>query len=129
MPKLSWILDVHIVNGPRITVSQTLEVEGAAQVEVTVPKGGAAKRVTVPIGGGATFLLVRTANDKYPSAATDLTFSRPGGGTVFNLDGPQLLTGSNALQLLGGPPVELEFKNKTLEDVAVEMTVGGDSTP
>jgi hypothetical protein len=125
---MNWKLDLQIVNGMKLSVTRSLDVEAAAQAEVTIPTGATPVAVDVPGGAGAGFLLIRTRGDVYPATATDLTFGRPG-GTAFNLDGPQLLMGSNALTLLGGAPDQLELTNHTPADIVVEMVVGGDATP
>jgi hypothetical protein len=127
--KISWMLSVQVIGGPKVSASQTTEVEAYDKIQVTVAAGASNKAVEVQPGGSGqvTFLLI-TSNKYDPSK---LTYKVNDGTstTTFTLDAPQFLMGRGGVALLDPAPKTLFFSNTLTEDVSVEILVGRDATP
>jgi len=120
--KINWTLNVQVVGGPKISASDTLEVEAYDKIEAVIPTGGSAT-VNVQPGTGAQFLLITA------SSYANMTYEVDASGTTVTLDGPHVLIGAGAVGLLGSTQNKFKFSNGGSEDVTVDILVGRDATP
>lgn len=120
--KINWTLNVQVVGGPKVSGSDTIEVDAYDKIEAVVSAGGSAT-VDVQPADGAQFLLITA------SSYENITYEVDGSGTAVTLDGPHVLIGSGAVSLLGGTQNQFVFSNGGTEDVTVGFLVGRDATP
>ena len=120
--KINWTLNVQVVGGPKVSASDTLDVEAYDKIEAVIPAGGSAT-IDVQPGTGAQFLLITAGS------YADMTYEVDSSGTTVTLDGPHVLIGSGAVGLLGSTQNQFEFSNAGGEDVTVDILVGRDATP
>lgn len=133
LEKINWSFNVQVVSGPRMSLSQTIEVEAYDKIQVTVEDDGNEKEVQIQPGGSGqvSFLLIKS--DKYDE--TKLTYyakdNTGTSGLPVNLDMPHFLTGKGAVAMLVGAPESLFFKNDLGADNAatIQILVGRDATP
>lgn len=127
--KINWAVDVQIVGGPKIAVSQTVSVDAYDKIEVVVAEGTDAEDIEVQPGGAGQvqFLLIRS--NKYDANLT-YSINAPVGtpGDRIKLDALQVLIGEGAVGLLGDPPQTLYFYNQVDQDVAIQILVGRKAT-
>lgn len=125
MPEtINWSFSIAAANGPRISGSDTLEVDAYDKVNVALAAG--ATDIDVEVQPSATAGRVRVlcmASSTYDSG---ITFSADAGTTNFTLDGPVVLIGTGAVELLASAPQTLRFNNSTADDVTVDILVGRD---
>jgi hypothetical protein len=125
--KITWSLNVQVASGPKITGTDTLEVDAYDTIEVTVPKktggvDGTASAEVQPLTPDKVKLLVITS-----SVYKDLTYAvdGTGGATGVKLDAQQLFVGAGAVGLLGvGGPKKITFTNAGTADALVQIFVG-----
>ena len=130
MPEtIKWTLNVNVLEGPRISESNTVSVDAYDKIEVVVSAGVSGEDIQVQPGdaGQVQFLLI--SSDQY---SDDLSYSvntaeaDPGNRT--KLDSLQLLVGDGAVGLLGQPPNTLFFYNQTASDASIHILVGRKAT-
>ena len=121
MTAIKYSVDLQITGGPRLNVSNTLDVDAYDRIDAVIPTGGAATDVEVQPGAGVQLLLIKSSD---PS--DDVTFDN--NGADIGLKSPILLSGG-AVGLLAAAPETLSFKNDTAADVTVTILVGRDATP
>jgi len=121
--KLSWTCSVRVDNGPQITATASLQVDGYDKQKILMPKAGAAgaKPVKVSLAPpGAGQLQVIVINPVKPDAKLQY---KAGNRTVV-LDGPHLLIGAGAADLLAALSTDLVFENATGADAEVDILFG-----
>ena len=125
MPEtINWSFSIAAVNGPRISGSDTLEVDAYDKVNVALAAG--ATDIDVEVQPSAAAGRVRVLSIASTSYDSGITFSADAGTTNFPLDGPVVLIGSGAVELLADAPQTLRFSNTTADDVTVDILVGRD---
>ncbi len=126
MPEqINWTINVQVVGGPKVSASDTLEVEAYDKIEAIVPANGSVK-VDVQPGTGAQILLITAGS--YENI-TYKVVSGSGSNSAVILDGPHILIGAGAVGLLGGTQKQFEFTNNGSDEVVVDVLVGRDATP
>lgn len=128
--KIVWTLNVQVVGGPKVSESQTIEVEAYDIIKVLVPGGdnatpGTATVEVQPGGSGQVKFLMITSN-VYDA---NLTY-KVDGGTEIKLDALQLLVGNGAVGLLGSTQNQFAFSNKAgvNKPASIEILVGRKAT-
>lgn len=128
MPEtINWSFSVAAVDGPRIHGSDALDVDAYDKASVVLAAG--ATDVDVQIQPSSTAGRVRVLVIGSSAYDPGITFSADAGTSVFALDGPVVLIGSGAVELLGAAPQTLRLGNTTAEDVTVDILVGRDPAP
>ncbi len=121
--KLAWSYTVQALGGPTVTGTGNMLVDSYVKLSVVVPKK---KTLDVEVqpgaGSGLQFLLIQPLK---PSA--DLSY-KAGADTVL-LDGPHVLIGTGAVNLLAGSVGKLTFDNKADVDAEISILAGRDATP
>jgi hypothetical protein len=124
-------MKVQVSGAGSFSATQKIEpVEAYGKIEVTVPARsnstpGELLVDVQPGDAGQVQLLFITAG----TYSEDLSYTVTGGAADVTLDGPQLLVGSGAVELLGSEQKSLTFSNDTDEAVSVQIVVGRDATP
>lgn len=126
--KITYAFSAQVSNGPRVSESNTLQVEAYDKIQVTVVDTASDLEVNIQPGGSglAQFLAITAStydNDlsyKVNSAAST---------TVIALNGPHVFVGTGVLGLLDAAPTKLFLSNGTGADVTVNILVGRDATP
>jgi hypothetical protein len=123
--KITWSLNLQVAGGPKITGTDTLEVDAYDTIEVTVPKktgtDGTAIVEVQPLAADKVKLLIIQS-----SVYKDMTYAVDGGATGVKLDAQQLFIGAGAIGLLGtGGPKKITFTNaSTTTEALVQILVG-----
>ncbi len=124
--KINWTLNVQVVGGPKISASQTMEVEAYDKIEVNVEDGATDKEIQVQPGSSDQVQFLLISSDQYGDGLTykvnDIT-----AGAV-KLDAQQLFIGDGAVGLLGGPPEKLLFSNGLGKNASIQILVGRKAT-
>lgn len=129
--KINWTLSVQVVGGPKISVSQTMEVEAYDKIDVTVPGGDdttpGTATVEVQPGGASQVKFLLITSSLYDAK---LTYKVNGGTEAVKLDALQLLMGSGAVGLLETTPQQLAFTNKAglFAPASIQILVGRKAT-
>jgi hypothetical protein len=127
------MLNVLVDGAPMITLGRRLDVSATDAIVVTVPArtSGADGEVIAnvqPSPSGKVKVLVITASAYHDS---QLRFEQAGNGTspveTVNLDGPQVLLGSQVIDLLGTRGSRYKFTNGTAEPVTISIFVARDA--
>jgi hypothetical protein len=121
---INWSFSVEVVQGPRISGSDALEVDAYDKVSVDPAVGDTEVQVQPADAAKSVHLLVIRA-DAYD---VGIEFSAGDGTTKFSLDAPVVLIGSGAVSLLSSAPQTLEFNNSGDAAVRVDILVGRDSS-
>jgi hypothetical protein len=135
--KITWTLNVQVVGGPRLSASQTIEVEAYDMIEVKVPgMQNATPRtamVEVQPGGSNQVKFLMITSSIYDA---NLTYKVDGGSEIIKLDALQLLMGVGALGLLGATANIFTFTNEVgkdntapIQDASIQILVGRKATP
>jgi hypothetical protein len=122
---INWTLNVAVAGGPKVSGSNTLDVEAYDKVGVVV-KAGSQSEVAVQPGteGQVQFLLL--SSDHYGS---DLAYRvNDESGQAVALDALQLFIGAGAVSLLGQSPKTIHFDNQMADDAAIKILVGRRAT-
>lgn len=121
--KIAYTLNVQVVSGPKLTATNTLEVDAYDKITVAIAASTTDKEVT--LAGQVQFLMVMASTYK----PTPLTYKVNNSSDVFTLDTPQILTGQGAVKLLDAAPTKLLFSNASAQDIVIEILTGRDATP
>ena len=123
---IKWTLNVQVLDGPKISASQTVSVDAYDKIDVVVVEGAAGdKYIDIQPGdpGQVQFLLL--SSDLY---GEDLAYSvNAPEDTPANrkkLDNLQMLIGEGAVGLLSNSPKKLYFYNALGKDVSIQILVG-----
>ncbi|HWT03004.1 MAG TPA: hypothetical protein VN256_22325 [Pyrinomonadaceae bacterium] len=130
--KINWSCNVQVINGPKLSGADTVEVDAYDNIEVNVPKkpsGPNNGSATVEVQPGAQakvmFLLIQAGT--YQGAP--LTYKVDGSNKpAVRLDAQQLMIGSGAVSLLDGSPTKLVFENSSAADIPVRILIGRKAT-
>lgn len=127
--KINWTTDVQIVGGPRIVVSQTVNVDAYDKIDVVVAEGTDENEVQVQPGGPGQVQFILIKSSKYDAALT-YSVNAPEASSVdrIKLDALQVLIGEGAVGLLGASPQTLYFYNHMGQDVTIQIIVGRKAT-
>lgn len=128
MPEIiNWSFSVAALNGPRVNGSDAVVVDAYDKASITLVAGDADIDVQVQPSttAGKVHVLVIGAS----TYDAGITFSADGGTTDMALDGPVVLIGTGAVELLADAPQTLRFSNTTSGDVTVDILVGRDPAP
>jgi hypothetical protein len=121
--KLAWSYTVQALGGPTVAGSGNMLVDSYVKLSVVVPKK---KTLDVEIqpgtGSGLQILLIQPVK---PSP--DLSY-KTGSETIL-LDGPHVLIGSGAVNLLAASVGKLTFGNQADVDAEISILAGRDATP
>ncbi len=121
--KIGWTYSVQALGGPSVTGSGSMLVDSYVKLSVVVPKQ---KTLDVEIQPGAgSSLQILLIQPVTPSP--DLSY-KSGADTVV-LDGPHVLIGSGAVNLLAVSVGKLTFDNKSDVDAGISILAGRDATP
>lgn len=120
--KINWTLNVQVAGGPKVSVSDTMEVDAYDKIEAVIPASGSATVNVQPANGAHFFLITASSYD-------GLTYEVDGSGTSVTLDGVHVLIGAGAVGLLGATQSQFEFANAGGADVTISILVGRDATP
>ncbi|MHC4203026.1 MAG: hypothetical protein ACYSTT_00125 [Planctomycetota bacterium] len=127
--KINCAIDVQVDGGPKVSLSQTVNVEAYGNIEVTVTDGTDGEDVLILPDGTdqVKFLLIRS--NRY---GADLSYSvnaaEADSTKRIRLDSPQLLMGEGAVNILGDPPHTLFFYNNLGQDATIQILVGRQAT-
>ncbi|MCX6028836.1 MAG: hypothetical protein NT169_05990 [Chloroflexi bacterium] len=129
--KMTWALNLQVAGGPKLAVTQLLEVEAYDKVVVEVNAGDTDKEVNVLPGGAglAQFICITLTDPKKYSDQLTYKVNSAASPTVIALDAPHLFLGKGAVKLLDAAPSKLFFSSTLTEDVTVQILVGRDATP
>ena len=129
MTNISWKLEASVAGGPSRTLSQSISVEAYDMVDVELADSSATPaEIEVEIGAGTGDLLfLMVTASQYGSGLTYKVNDTS--DQASTLDGPLLLAGQGAIDLLGGAPISLLFTNTLGSNTNVEILVGRDATP
>ena len=121
--KITWALNIQVAEGPRIAVSNTVEVPAYDEVEVVIPDAAADEEVEIQPGGAdqVQFLLIRAQ-----PYGNDLSYKvNDATADAITLDTPQLYLGAGAVALLGTDgPKKLLFSNGLGADATIRVFCG-----
>lgn len=115
--KINWTLNVQVVGGPKISTSDSIEVDIYSKLGIPISGGEAVTIVDVLAGSEADFLLITASN------YTDITYAVDGGSGI-TLDGPHTLIGAGAVGLIGATQNQFAFTNNTSDEVIIDILVG-----
>ncbi len=128
MPEtLNWSFSIEAVQGPRISGSNTMQVDAYDKLSVSLEAGATDVDVQIQpanTAGRVQLLVIRAS--AYDAA---LTFSADSGATRFARDGPVVLVGSGPVSLLAAAPQTLRLSNGTTADVTIDVLVGRNPAP
>ncbi|MEU9167420.1 hypothetical protein AB0D34_06430 [Streptomyces sp. NPDC048420] len=127
MPEIiRWSFSVNVAQGPSVSASDSVRVDAYDRLSIPLPAG--AKDVEVELQPAKTAKQVSLLVVRASTPAADVTLTADG-GTPHPLDGPFVLIGSGAVQLLADALQTLRLSNGTAADVTVDILVGRDPTP
>ena len=128
MAKINVLTQIVVPNGPKMDLSQSLEVEALAKIDITIPASEADMEVQLQPGGSGKvqFLLINanwfgdTLSYKVNDATADERI----------LDQPHLFVGTGAASFVeNGEPASLFFSNSAPDDAKIEILLARDATP
>ena len=122
---IGWSLDVQVVGGPKLSLSEAIVVDAYDKLGLVVPAASGtpptAGKVTVEVQPGTAdkvqFLLL-TSSIYDPK----LTY-KVGTGADIKLDAPILLVGAGAVGLLGQAQQNFVFSNNVSPAQAASVTI------
>ncbi len=127
--KINWSVDMQIVGGPKIAVSQTVSVDAYDKIEVVVADGIDEEDIQVQPGGAGQVQFLLIKSNKYDAALTySVNSPESNADDRIKLDALQALIGEGAVGLLGDSPQTLYFYNHVGQDVAIQILVGRKAT-
>jgi hypothetical protein len=128
--KINWSCNVQVINGPKLSGADTIEVDAYDNIEVTVPKkvgpnnGTAIVEVQPGAQSKVMFLLIQAGTYQGGPVSYKVDVSNK----PVKLDAQQLMIGSGAVGLLDGAPTKLNFENSGAADVPVRILIGRKAT-
>jgi hypothetical protein len=125
--QINWSFSVQVSNGPKISSSDTIDVDAYDSIQVTVPQNNGGDGTVVEVQPGVTaqvqFLLIKS--DSYDS----LSYRVADALNAVSLDTEQVLLGAGAMSLLPKAPTTLTFFNESGTDASVHILVGRKAIP
>lgn len=134
--KIRWMLDVQVQGGPKISASDTIDIDAYDKIEVSLDNDGVEKNVEIQpssTGGQVQFILI--CSDHYDDLIVyTIKDSTAAVINTIKLDSPQLFMGDGAVGLLDTeptdttsktPPTSLYFANtSTHPSASIQILVG-----
>lgn len=117
---------ITVANGPKLSLTRSLDVEAYDKLDVTVPDTTTGMEVQLQPGGSGQVQFMLVTADPYDD---DLTYTVNSGTTAYKLDQPHLLSGAGAVSILDPAPEKLVFDNNSGKDARVQILIGRDATP
>lgn len=140
MVHITWNANVEIADGPTLKIpGQPLTVDAYDKIETTIPistsTGNPPKPSTTTVeiqpGDQVEFLLITSS--LYSNGDKRLTYTvdedPDQDKKEIDLDGPQLLAGTGAVDLLPSMPKHLTFTNKLEKPATIQIHVGRKAIP
>ena len=128
--KISWTLNVQVVEGPRMSVSKTVAVQAYDRIEVVILDEASGQEVQVQPGGEGQVKFLLVGSDRY---GADLSYSvneaEANPANRIKLDALQLFVGDGAVGLLDTSPETLYFYNDLGQAATITVLVGRKATP
>jgi hypothetical protein len=120
--KIFWTLNVQVSGGPKLSGSNTIEVDAYDMVEIAIPQGETKEVMIQPDElANIEFLLIKS--DQYGDAGHRITYKVDGLEVV--LDSLQVFIGNGAINLLQSKPDKITFINHLDNiDATVQILVG-----
>src|SRR4051794_4376857 len=118
---INYTLDVHIQNGPALSIAQSTSVDAYDSISVVIPDGAADESVDVQPGGAGQVAFLLVTSSQY---GPKLTYKVNSTSTAIPLDTQLLLAGAGAVGLLGGAPNKLKFSNALGAPASIQILVG-----
>src|SRR5262245_60064310 len=119
--KIIWTLNVQVAGGPKVSTSQTVEVEAYEKIDTVIPqKGPKGNPVSVqraPQDSMVSFLLI--TSDQYND-----NLSYKYNGQEIKLNAPQLFIGDSATTLFNKMSGKIEITNNLDKDISINILVG-----
>lgn len=63
--KINWSFNIQVVGGPKLSESQTMEVEAYDKIQVTVEDGASDKKVELQPGASGQVCFLMISSDQY----------------------------------------------------------------
>lgn len=125
--QINWTYNVEVVGGSKASESKTISAEAVDEIGLSIDPQQTKEIDIQPGGAGQVqFLLVRS--DRYSDQVTYKVNAT--NQPVRTLDGPHLLIGKGAAELLASAPKKLFVTNGLANDpISVSILVGRDATP
>jgi hypothetical protein len=129
--KINWTVNVQVVRGPKIFVSDIIDVDAYDKIDVTIEPDASDKEVQIQPGdlGQVQFLLIKS--DQYGDGLTYKV--NDVNNDAIKLDALQVLIGNGAVGLFEESPAKLLFSNELELDgvkipASVEILIGRKAT-
>jgi hypothetical protein len=134
--KISWMLNVQVQGGPKISASDTIVVDAYDKIEFSLANDGVEKTVEIqPSSSGGQVQFILICSDHYDdSIVYTIKDSSAAVINTIKLDSLQLLMGDGAVGLLDTnptdttsktPPTSLYFTNtSTHPGASIQILVG-----
>lgn len=122
--KISWILNVQVLGGPKISATDTIEVDAYDKFDITVLKTKTKSLAFVP---GIDVTKIRLILIKPDKPDVLLTYKINNAGSSIKLDSTQALIGEGSVSFFVGALTSLDsldFTNGSSADVSIQVLVG-----
>jgi hypothetical protein len=136
--KISWLLNVQVDGGPKISIPNSMEIEAYDVVETVIPKksGAAVGKVELHVqpsmAAAVKVVLISLSDPKqYGELVTysvNDDIAEDHAAERIKLDAALFLAGVGATSLFGKDPNTFFFYNATDEDATVQILVGRKAT-
>jgi hypothetical protein len=123
--KITWSASVVISSGPRVSVSDSLQVEAYDKVTITVESTNENVEVELQPGAADKVMFFMIKSSLYHEK---LTYTVEGSTKDLALDAPHLLVGAGAISLLDTDPTKLTLRNDSGDPATIEVIVGRSAT-
>ena len=126
--QINWTYTVEVVGGSKISESKTISAEAVDEIGLNIDPQQKDTEIDIQPGGAGQvqFLLIRS--DQYSDQVTYKVNAKNQPTRI--LDGPHLLIGKGAAELLASAPNKLFVTNGLANDpISVSILVGRDATP
>ena len=132
MAKINVVTQVVVPNGPKMDLTQNIEVEALTQIDVTIPAGETDMEVQLQPGGAGVVQFLLINSDWFDEELSYKVNDAAADGRA--LDQPHIFVGVGAVSFVEeGEPASLFFSNASVGDEArdakVSILIGRDATP
>lgn len=122
---INWTFAFQVQNGPKMTATQTLNVDTYDKSATTIKKGA---KVLMEAGDAAEMQFLLLTASVYDPTLTYQIAPDNKQGPEHKLDAPLLLIGSGGLAFLDQQSITVQVTNKSDKDVTIEMLIGRSTT-